>query len=58
MYALGNVRMAKSMFPNGYRMNGCKAVGVMCADVIDTDSKAIVYSGPVDMCRGRIEMLG
>jgi hypothetical protein len=58
MYTISNVRMAKSTYPNGFNMNGCRTVGVMFADVIDSDTNAVVYSGTVDMCRGRIEMLG
>lgn len=58
MYTIRNVRMAKSIFPNGIRMNECKTVGVMYADVIDHDSRTIIYSGTVDMCRGKIEMMG
>ena len=57
-YVISNVRMAKSMYPHGFKMNGCRAMGVICADVIDTDAHAVIYSGTIEMCKGKIEIMG
>ena len=57
-YIISNVRMAKSMYPYGVNMNGCRAMGTMNAEVIDTDTFESVYTGTVAMCRGKIEMMG
>ena len=58
MRDITNRRMAKSVWPNGYSMNGCKTPGVIIADVIDTETHKVLYTGPVEMCRGMVEITG
>ena len=52
-YKVANVRQA-----HGFNMNGCKVVGAMYADVVDTETAEILYSGEISMCQGKVAMLG
>ena len=57
MNTIMNVRMAKTKWPHGYYMNDCRVVGVPYADIVDTDTFEIVYSGTLSNCKGKMEFM-